>query len=128
MNLNRRQALKGAAAISAFQIVPRRLLGGQGYIPPSEELTRGIIGCGGISRAHIGYKGAKIIGLCDVDEGRLKEKHKKSKGEIKGREGGKCPRFNIKILCILTGNIITMQSYDILLFIHNICILFYFLE
>ena len=77
MQLNRRQALKGAAAISAFQIVPRRLLGGQGYIPPSEELTRGIIGCGGISNSHLGYKGARIIGLCDVDEGRLNGQKKK---------------------------------------------------
>ena len=56
MQLNRRQALKGAAATSAFQVVPRRLLGGQSYIPPSEELTRGIIGCGGISNSHLGYK------------------------------------------------------------------------
>ena len=77
MNLNRRQALKGAAAISAFQIVPRRLLGGPGYIPPSEEITKAIIGCGGISHAHIGYKGARIIGLCDVDQGRLAGQKKK---------------------------------------------------
>jgi myo-inositol 2-dehydrogenase / D-chiro-inositol 1-dehydrogenase len=74
MNINRRQALKGAAAFGTFQIVPRRLLGGPGYIPPSEELTRGIIGCGGISRAHLGYRGARIVGLCDVDQSRLKDR------------------------------------------------------
>ena len=72
MKINRRQAVKGAAAFASFQIVPRRLLGGQGYIPPSEELTRAVIGCGGISNAHIGYNGARIIAMCDVDSNRMK--------------------------------------------------------
>lgn len=72
MKINRRQAVKGAAAFASFQIVPRRLLGGQGYIPPSEELTRAVIGCGGISNSHIGYNGARIIAMCDVDSNRMK--------------------------------------------------------
>ena len=54
MKTDRRKLLKGAAAVTAFQIVPRRLLGGKGYIPPSEELTRGIIGCGGMGGSHMG--------------------------------------------------------------------------
>jgi myo-inositol 2-dehydrogenase / D-chiro-inositol 1-dehydrogenase len=72
MKTNRRTLLKGAAAVTAFQVVPRRLLGGNGYIPPSEELTRGIIGCGGMGGNHMRYSGSRIIGLCDVDAGRLK--------------------------------------------------------
>ena len=78
MKINRRQAIKATSAFAAFQIVPRRLLGGQGYIPPSEEVTRGIIGCGGISRTHLGYKG-RIVALCDVDSNRVKERYQQCK-------------------------------------------------
>jgi len=78
MKINRRQAIKGTAALASFQIVPRRLLGGQGYIPPSEEVTRGIIGCGGISRAHLGYKG-RIVALCDVDSKRMEDRFNQCK-------------------------------------------------
>ena len=58
----------------AFMIVPRRLLGGPGYTPPSEELTRAIIGCGGISTAHLAMTDARLLALCDVDSHRLAEK------------------------------------------------------
>ena len=78
METNRRNLIKGAAAFGAFQIVPRRLLGGNGYIPPSEEVTRGIIGCGGISRSHLGYKG-RIVALCDVDSKRMQDRYNQCK-------------------------------------------------
>ena len=45
----RRQFLKGAAATAAFTILPRHVLGGKGYIAPSDQLTKGIIGFGGIA-------------------------------------------------------------------------------
>ena len=69
--ITRRSALvKGAAAVAAFNIVPRHVLGGQGYTPPSEIPTRAIIGCGGMARNHMGYKGP-IVAICDVDRKRL---------------------------------------------------------
>jgi len=38
--INRRQFLSGtAAALGAFTIVPRYVLGGKGYTPPSEKLN-----------------------------------------------------------------------------------------
>ena len=47
--ITRRQTLKTIAALATIQIVPRHVLGGPGHTPPSEELTKAIVGCGGIS-------------------------------------------------------------------------------
>ena len=49
MNLTRRQTLKGLAALATIQIVPSRVLGLNGQTAPSNEITRAILGCGGIS-------------------------------------------------------------------------------
>ena len=46
---NRRRFLKQATAATAgFMIVPRHVLGGTGFIAPSDQLTKAIIGVGGI--------------------------------------------------------------------------------
>ncbi|MEW6358448.1 MAG: Gfo/Idh/MocA family oxidoreductase [Planctomycetota bacterium] len=67
---------QGAAAASAFAIVPRRVLGGQGNVSPSERLTHAVIGVGGMGRGHVGYvlrdKGARLVAVCDVDEQHIK--------------------------------------------------------
>lgn len=55
-------------------IVPRRILGGSGYTPPSEELTRAIIGCGGISSSHLPMTDGRLLALCDVDSNHLAER------------------------------------------------------
>ena len=70
-SLSRRKALKGMAAFATIQIVPRHVIG-KGKKPPSEQLTRGIIGCGGISGsgAHVGQRGP-LLALCDVDQQHL---------------------------------------------------------
>ena len=52
-------------------IVPRHVLGGRGYIPPSEEITRAVIGTGGMGRGHLGYPGARLLAICDVDKKHL---------------------------------------------------------
>jgi myo-inositol 2-dehydrogenase/D-chiro-inositol 1-dehydrogenase len=45
--LSRRSFLKTSfAAAAGFTIVPRRVLGGPGYLPPSDELTKAVIGVG----------------------------------------------------------------------------------
>ena len=45
--INRREFLGSAAAASvAFTVVPRQVLGGPGFIAPSDKLTLGYIGCG----------------------------------------------------------------------------------
>jgi len=58
---------KSAWAAAAFTIVPRFVLGGQGYLAPSDHLTKGIIGVGGMGRGHIHYAGTKTVAICDVD-------------------------------------------------------------
>jgi hypothetical protein len=45
--INRRKFLGSAAAASlAFTIVPRHVLGGQGFVAPADKITLGYIGCG----------------------------------------------------------------------------------
>jgi hypothetical protein len=45
-NANRRQFLGGAAAAAAFSIVPRHVLGGPAYVPPSDKINLAYIGTG----------------------------------------------------------------------------------
>lgn len=70
--LTRRELLKTSfAAATAFTIVPRHVLGGPGYTPPSEQITRAIIGTGGMGRGHIGYDIGPLVAMCDVDSNHL---------------------------------------------------------
>ncbi len=84
--ITRRQTLKTLAAMATVQIVPSRVLGINGQTPPSEELTKGIIGCGGISSAHLAMPG-KLLALCDVDSKHLAQRMNDSGGEAKGIKG-----------------------------------------
>ena len=44
--LSRRKFIKAGAAATAFTIVPRHVLGGPGFVAPSEKITVAYIGCG----------------------------------------------------------------------------------
>jgi predicted dehydrogenase len=71
---SRREFLKKSAiAAASFTIVPRFVLGGKGYLAPSDHLTKGIIGVGGMGKNHIPYGGTKVVALCDVDKNHLQE-------------------------------------------------------
>ncbi|MEE4215960.1 MAG: Gfo/Idh/MocA family oxidoreductase [Bacteroidales bacterium] len=71
-NKSRRDFIKkSAAAAFAFTIIPRHVLGGSGYTAPSDQLTKGIIGVGGMGRGHIPYEGTKVLAVCDVDSKHL---------------------------------------------------------
>jgi len=63
----RRSFLKASAAVGLFNIVPSYVLGGQNHTPPSEQLTKGIIGVGGMGKGHRGYEGTRLLAVCDVD-------------------------------------------------------------
>jgi len=66
--INRRQFLGGAAAVAAFTIVPRYVLGGPRQIPPSEKLNIVSIGIAGRGADVLdGVKSQNIVALCDVD-------------------------------------------------------------
>ena len=73
MRSSRREFLRGAAAVGAFNIIPARVL--WGATAPSNQLTRAIIGCGGISKSanHLPFKGSRLVGLCDPDQLRVKD-------------------------------------------------------
>lgn len=71
----RRKFLKNTAiAAAGFMIVPRHVLGGQGYTAPSDRLIVAGIGVGGKGESDLSsfYKSGKAdIGfLCDVDDRR----------------------------------------------------------
>lgn len=62
----------GGAAF-AFTIVPRHVLGGAGFVPPSERVNVAGIGAGGMGGGDIAThakNGANIVALCDVDDER----------------------------------------------------------
>ena len=71
--LTRRQLLKGAVAGgAAFTIVPRYVLGGRGYTPPSDTIHHAVIGVGGMGMGHVKMAmndpAGRLLAVCDVDE------------------------------------------------------------
>ncbi|MBK5203127.1 MAG: Gfo/Idh/MocA family oxidoreductase [Prolixibacteraceae bacterium] len=71
---SRRDFFKKTLAVTAgITIVPRFVLGGSGYTAPSDQLTRAIIGVGGMGKVHIHYTDARLLAVCDVDQNHLKE-------------------------------------------------------
>jgi predicted dehydrogenase len=68
---SRRKFLRSTAVVAAgITIIPRQVLG-RGFIAPSDQLTKGIIGLGGMGRGHIGLGGTRVVALCDVDQTHL---------------------------------------------------------
>jgi len=68
--LSRRDFVGAAAAVAAFTVVPRHVLGGAGDTPPSEKLNVAGVGVGGMGQNNIAKcaeAGANIVALCDVD-------------------------------------------------------------
>ena len=63
----RRDFLKGAAALGAFNVIPAKVL--WGAEAPSNRLTRALIGFGSIAHSdnHLSFKGSRLVGLCDPD-------------------------------------------------------------
>jgi predicted dehydrogenase len=60
--------LAQSAAVAAFTIVPRHVLGGAGHTPPSEKLNIAAVGIGGKGYSDIeSVASENIVALCDVD-------------------------------------------------------------
>jgi len=67
-NVSRRGFIKGAAAATAFTIVPRHVLG-QGQTAPSDKLNIAGVGVGGMGKNNIEHCNTEnIVALCDVDQ------------------------------------------------------------
>ncbi|PRD48650.1 Gfo/Idh/MocA family oxidoreductase [Sphingobacterium haloxyli] len=75
-----KKTLIGAAA---FTIVPRHVLGGNGFLAPSDHLTKGVIGVGSMGRGHFKYAGTKTVAICDVDTRHLAIAQKALGGGVK---------------------------------------------
>ncbi|MDB5275424.1 MAG: gfo/Idh/MocA family oxidoreductase [Ferruginibacter sp.] len=72
-NNTRRSFIKNTVgAAIAFTIVPRHVLG-RGFLAPSDQLTKAVIGVGGMGRGHFGYAATRVGAICDVDKTHLKE-------------------------------------------------------
>src|SRR5258708_33253375 len=85
--LSRRRFLKTSiASLTTLTIVPRHVLGGAGFTPPSEVLTRAVIGIGGMGMGHVKSinTACKLLAVCDVDEQHLQEAVKAGGSDVRG--------------------------------------------
>lgn len=76
MGTNRRDFLKTMGGIGLFSIVPAKVLGGPKHIAPSDQLTKGIIGVGGIGRSSYHFTSneqCRLVSVCDVDKNHLQK-------------------------------------------------------
>jgi myo-inositol 2-dehydrogenase / D-chiro-inositol 1-dehydrogenase len=83
----RRAFLKASlASLATVTIVPRHVLGGAGFTPPSEILTRAVIGTGGMGMGHVTSinTACKLLAVCDVDEKHLQNAIKAGGPDVKG--------------------------------------------
>lgn len=71
--ITRRKFVASTAGVSlGAMIVPRHVLGGVGYNPPSDTVNFALIGCGGQGKTDAGELvagGQNMVALCDVDFG-----------------------------------------------------------
>ena len=74
------------ASFATLTIVPRHVLGGPGVTPPSEILTRAVIGTGGMGMGHVNSinTACKLLAVCDVDEHHLQNAVKVGGPDCKG--------------------------------------------
>lgn len=79
-SISRRQFIKRAAGTAAGvmgfpYIVPSSVFGKSGFIPPSEKITIGCIGVGGMGtgnmQSFLDEPDARIVAVCDVDKSHL---------------------------------------------------------
>lgn len=55
MNSRRDFFKKSLVAAAGITIIPRHVLGGNGFLAPSDQLTKAIIGVGGMGQGHLTY-------------------------------------------------------------------------
>jgi predicted dehydrogenase len=69
--MTRRSFIRNTAASTAlFSIVPRHVIGGSGFVPPSEKVNVAIIGTGGMgmrnAKALLHEPDARVAAICDL--------------------------------------------------------------
>src|SRR5262245_60902836 len=72
-NYSRREFTAAALSTAAFTIVPRRVLGGKGYVPPSDKINLGVIGLGRqgmfVMMNLLRLPEIQVVSVCDVNQG-----------------------------------------------------------
>lgn len=72
--MDRKEFLTAVGGLALFTIVPSKVLGGSRHIAPSDQLTKGIIGVGGIGRSSLHFssdESCRLTAICDVDANHL---------------------------------------------------------
>jgi predicted dehydrogenase len=102
---SRRDFLKAGAAAAAFTIVPRHVLGGRGFVAPSDKVNVALVGAGGQGRTNarelFKLGDAQIIAVADPAESFSLEKfyfkgeggRGPVKGEIEKHYAAQTPNF-----------------------------------
>jgi predicted dehydrogenase len=70
---SRREFTAAAVSAAAFTIVPRHVLGGRGFTPPSDKITLGVIGLGRqgmvVMMNLLQLPDIQVVSVCDVNQG-----------------------------------------------------------
>lgn len=101
---SRRRFLRNAVAAAAtVQIVPRHVLGGPGFVPPSETVNIALVGAGGMGIANarrlFTQDDARIVAVADPAESHLREGNRQWQGrrpaieQIEAHYSEKTPGF-----------------------------------
>ncbi len=94
-NTSRRKFLRNAAALSAVFILPRHVLGGKGFLAPSDRINIGFIAAGhqaaGLRSSFLATNEVEILAVADVYKRKVDEfikavKEKRSGADCKGYE------------------------------------------
>ena len=68
MSINRRNFIKLLGGATLLTVVPRRVLGGPNHVAPSDQLTKGIIGVGGIGKSKYHFTSDERCRLVATDD------------------------------------------------------------
>lgn len=83
--MKRKEFLTAMGGFALFSIVPSKVLGGERHIAPSDQLTKGIIGVGGIGRSSLHFsndESCRLTAICDVDSKHLDAAQAQAKDKL----------------------------------------------
>lgn len=83
--MKRKEFLTAMGGFALFSIVPSKVLGGERHIAPSDQLTKGIIGVGGIGRSSLHFtndESCRLTAICDVDSKHLDAARLQAKDQL----------------------------------------------